>query len=239
MNGLPKHERYLELPAWADDARLLELAAGCIEVQRRSAQPAAAHRDAFAVARSAVSNEALEAVLRAGDDIHGISLRPEISNAIVFDGERVAASVRVDAVRAARELLDAYVAAKLRALLGDRRATVHASGHFWYPPAGYMGWHTNARRPGWRFYVTYADEPERSFFRYRDPVSGRVVTSVDGHWTFRLFRVDRQRPLWHAVYSDTHRFSFGYRVRPWSLKRALRRRLRGATARPRPGAAGA
>jgi len=239
VSGLPKHLRYLELPDWSDDARLLELAAECIALQRRSWQPAAACRGAFDAARGAVSSEALDAVLRAGDDIHGISLHPEISNAIVFDAEHVADSFRVDAVRTAREHLDAHVAAKLRALVGDPRATVHASGHFWYPPAGYMGWHTNAQRPGWRCYVTYADEPGMSFFRYRDPTSGSIVTSVDGRWTFRMFRVDRRRPLWHAVYSDTNRFSFGYRVRPWSLKRALRRRLRGAATRPRPGAAGA
>lgn len=233
MRRLPKRAVYLELPDWESDSRLLDLARECIVLQRRGAPEASAAPDGFDAARTAVSEEALEAILGRGRDIHGIALQPEISNAIVVDARPVALASPLAAVRTARASLDDHVAAKLRALCGDPRATVHASGHFWYPPGGYMGWHTNSQRPGWRLYVTYADEGGRSFFRYRNPGSGEIVTSKDGRWSFRLFRVDRRRPLWHAVYSETHRFSFGYRLRPWSLKRALRRRLRGAEGSPR------
>ena len=231
MNGVPKRAVYLELPDWQRDARLVDLAGECVALQRQGRTPVRATPDGCTAARAAVSEPSLEALLRRRVDVHGISLQPEISNAVVFDADEVASAAHFAALRAARATLDAHVAGKLRALFGDAGATVHASGHFWYPPGGYMGWHTNSRKPGWRFYVSYAEEAGRSFFRYRDPGSGEIITSMDGRWTFRLFRVDRRRPLWHAIYSDTDRFSFGYRLRPWSLKRALRRRLRLAAGR--------
>ncbi|MEW6269846.1 MAG: hypothetical protein AB1689_11185 [Thermodesulfobacteriota bacterium] len=31
-----------------------------------------------------------------------------------------------------------------------------------------------------------------------------------------MFHVSAERPLWHAIHSDTHRFSVGWIVRPWS-----------------------
>ena len=75
-----------------------------------------------------------------------------------------------------------------------------------------MGWHTNNKAPGWRAYLTHASEPGKSFFRYRDPGSGEIVTSMDKEWDLRIFNVDPNAPFWHAVYSDTDRFSFGYRI---------------------------
>ena len=75
-----------------------------------------------------------------------------------------------------------------------------------------MGWHTNSKSPGWRLYISYAEETGKSFFRYRDPDTGQVVTSMDAQWNFRLFRIDSTKPFWHAVYSETNRYSFGYRI---------------------------
>ena len=75
-----------------------------------------------------------------------------------------------------------------------------------------MGWHTNNRAPGVRIYVTHAEEPGRSFFRYRDPDTDQVVTAPDDRWNVRAFRVGSEKPFWHAVYSETHRFSFGYMI---------------------------
>ena len=66
---------------------------------------------------------------------------------------------------------------------------------------------------------------DRSFFRYRRPDGGEIVTSLDTGWNVRLFEVNPARPLWHAVWSETDRFSFGYVVRPWSLRHAVTHRL--------------
>ena len=43
-------------------------------------------------------------------------------------------------------------------------------------------------------------------------MTGEIVTTMDSRWDLRIFRVDPAQSLWHAVYSETDRFSFGYAV---------------------------
>ena len=88
-----------------------------------------------------------------------------------------------------------------------------SSGHFWYPKGSYMGWHTNSRAPGWRIYINFAEEPDKSFFRYRDPETGEIITSWDNQWNLRVFRITARKPIWHCVHSDTNRFSLGYMLK--------------------------
>jgi hypothetical protein len=121
--------------------------------------------------------------------------------------------VRDDRVAELRRQLDLAMTGMLRRLLGHAwNLEARRSGHFWYPPGSHMAWHTNNKAPGWRVYLTYAAEPGRSFFRYRDPRTGEIITTMDNQWDLRLFRVDPAHSLWHAVYSETDRFSFGYAV---------------------------
>ena len=89
-----------------------------------------------------------------------------------------------------------------------------------------MGWHTNSKFPGWRLYITYAEKPGKSFFRYRGPDTGEIVTSMDEEWDFRFFRVARDVLLWHTVHSDTNRFSLGYTLQPWTFRRGVRHRAK-------------
>jgi len=42
----------------------------------------------------------------------------------------------------------------------------------------------------------------------------------------RFFLVDPKRPLWHAIYADAERFSFGYMAHPRSPTALLKRRVR-------------
>jgi len=114
------------------------------------------------------------------------------------------------AVIAARERVDDLVA-DIAAAAGFSSAP---SGHFLYPPGGYIGWHTNSRVPGRRLYLTMVDEPERSWFARRDPDTGEVVYSWDTGRDLRAFDVEKDRPLWHAVWSATQRHSLGYRLLP-------------------------
>ena len=90
-----------------------------------------------------------------------------------------------------------------------------------------MGWHTNSRVPGWRMYLNYAQVPGKSFFRYRDPDTHEVITAWDKQWNFRLFRIDAANPMWHAVYSQTNRFSLGYKLAMRSWPGAVRHALPG------------
>ena len=93
---------------------------------------------------------------------------------------------------------------------------VVASGHFIYPPTGYMGWHTNFKSPCKRLYITYASEDKKSFFRYRDPETKEIITDYDDKGvTLRQFRVTGKPPyFWHCVGSDCIRISLGYRINP-------------------------
>lgn len=80
----------------------------------------------------------------------------------------------------------------------------------WYPEkGGYLGWHIDD--VGDRIYSTWADG--ESFFRYRDPMTGEMVTSYDKpqQWNFRIFKFSNENPLWHCVYAKDTRISIGYR----------------------------
>lgn len=103
------------------------------------------------------------------------------------------------------------LAATLESLLEPRRKMrLFQSGRNWYPRNGYMGWHTNANVQGFRLYCTHAPASRQSYFRYFDPTTQKIETSWDtAGWNFKCFRTDLE-PLWHCVYSETDRISFGY-----------------------------
>lgn len=84
------------------------------------------------------------------------------------------------------------------------------SGAVLYPPHGWMGWHTNSDRDGWRLYISYS-RSTKSFFRWKD--GDAVVTDYDKEgFNFRYFRIgSKDDPFWHCVYADDWRFSLGFR----------------------------
>ena len=207
-------------------------AMACIDAQRRVVPvPQVAARQGGGAAEQ-VSEKALADILAGGDDVHGIATNGGISDVVVINAPNIGDSVHDEEVARLRAQLDRQVASMLRRVVQPGfRIAIRRSGQFWYPPGSHMGWHTNNRAPGWRVYLTHTSEPGRSFFRYRHPVSGEIVTSTDGDWDLRVFRVDPDRPLWHAVYSDTDRFSFGYVIVPQSLPRALLQWGKGMLAR--------
>lgn len=87
------------------------------------------------------------------------------------------------------------------------------SGFFWYPPNGFCGWHTNNNCEGERIYFAWAPEDNKSFFRYRDPDTGEIITDWDKKgWQHRKFIVARDKPFWHCVGSMTNRISIGLRI---------------------------
>lgn len=185
----------------------------CIEVQKESAREALAAFRPHPTSTHEVSEERLNEILAQGDDIHGIASDRSISNVITFSAKNIRDAIRDPVVEQSRREVDREMGKLMKALFRNNGTlSVTSSGHLWYPPGSYMGWHTNSRVPGWRIYVNYAEQPGRSFFRYREPDTGRIVTLNDKPWNIRIFRITRDRPLWHAVYSETNRFSMGYMV---------------------------
>lgn len=86
------------------------------------------------------------------------------------------------------------------------------SGHFYYPKNGYMSWHTNSDKPEKRVYITYVDEPNKSFFR--SYVNDEMITDWDSNnLNIRVFDATNTEPYyWHCVYSECNRYSFGFRL---------------------------
>lgn len=174
-----------------------------------------------------VSEQELAKVLKRDIDVHGIASEDSISNVITFGASHIQGAVLDDEVNLKRERVDESMSELVGGIfVPAKRRSVISSGHFWYPKGSWMGWHTNSRAPGWRIYINHAEEPGKSFFRYRDPSSGEVHTLVDREWNLRVFRVERERPLWHCVYSDTNRFSLGYMIQDVSVLDRLLRKLR-------------
>lgn len=219
---------YRELSAWCEDQQFLASIKTCVDAQKRAAEEY--FRKVYTPnhdARRIVSKAMLEEVLATGTDVHGIAKQPEISNVIVFNAKNMGDAVMSKDVFALRERIDDMVAAKVRETFDIGKGWgVSCSGHFWYPPGGYMGWHTNSGAPDWRLYICYAEEPDKSFFRYRDPDSLEIITTMDQSWGVRLFLVTPAKPLWHAIYSDTNRFSLGYRIHPWRPLKSFIRKVR-------------
>jgi hypothetical protein len=202
---------YQELSgAWITDVTKAAIER-CIAAQRVAGSE---HVRRFVPDRSGghvVSAEALAELVRTGGEWPDPALE---RNMIAFNLP-VSAPILHDAETARqREVVDRALSVDVARLFAfdDEIPGLVAAGQLWYPAGGYRAWHTNNKHPGWRLYVTYCDEPGRSFFRYRDPLSAEVVTSPDKRWTLRIFNVGPDRPFWHAVYSQTDRFSFGYRL---------------------------
>lgn len=199
----------------------------CVEAQNEAGSVRRQDFRSEPEAELRVSEQSLNNLLASGTEVTGLASERHITNAIPFGNGNVAGSVRDHrAPRLLRNLDTALTAWARQAFEPGEKPVFFSVARYWYPPGSYMGWHTNSRFPGWRLYITYCDEPGKSFFRYRDPLTGEVITSMDTGLDFRLFEVSRVRRLWHAVYSETDRYSLGYMVRPWSPHVALIHTLR-------------
>tara|TARA_Y100000593_G_scaffold32428_1_gene63952 strand:- start:3427 stop:4101 length:675 start_codon:yes stop_codon:yes gene_type:complete len=94
------------------------------------------------------------------------------------------------------------------------REDIIQSGNFLYKPGGYMGWHTNYKRPGLRVYIVYSLDGG-SEFKYSVCGSNEIHTIVEKPgWNINIFRVDIPPSyIWHSVRNtDTWRASLGFRI---------------------------
>lgn len=78
-----------------------------------------------------------------------------------------------------------------------------------YAPYSSMPWHTNSDLEGIRTYYIYSKK--RSIFRYRNVENGLIYNDEDNSgWTARTFKINKQEPLWHSIWSEGYRFAFGF-----------------------------
>lgn len=87
-------------------AELLRAAEHCVQQQRKAAQPL--YRDFKPVESplDVVSPEALQDILETGEDIHGVSNEPSISDAVTFGFSHIPDSVHSEEVQSSRAEVD-------------------------------------------------------------------------------------------------------------------------------------
>jgi len=216
MNKLVFKEEKIfhELNFLKEDQELIDYAEQCLQLYKEFySDKGSVNLEQNKAVKEKVSERTLAQILSQGRDIHGIKTNREISNVRIFSLQELKTSPHYEEMIRLGNSLDQIVFDRLRKLfITEKDLLVSNSGRFWYPKGGYMGWHTNSQAPGWRFYINHAEETSKSFFRYRDPETLSIVTSWDERWNFRLFRIDPEKVLWHAIYADTNRFSLGYKV---------------------------
>lgn len=95
---------------------------------------------------------------------------------------------------------------KCRQLLGAQIVT----NAIMYKPMTEMPWHTDYELPGTRIYYTFT--VGESIFRYRN-CEGSIVEDYDNlGWTTRKFKPGKEdNLLWHSVWTEKARFSFGFK----------------------------
>lgn len=104
---------------------------------------------------------------------------------------------------------------KLNEIENDINGYYIPSGFYYYPPNGACGWHTNSNNPGKRIYLTYAQEENKSFFRYYDNEKKEIVTKYDKKgWFINKFNVrqEEEERFWHCIGSETNRISIGFNL---------------------------
>lgn len=93
-----------------------------------------------------------------------------------------------------------------RVVLEVERFGKSTTNSIWYPPDGFMDWHTNSNNPGKRLYVAWSETGDSGMRWFRD---GAVVDDPDQPgWNVRIF----DTPQWHMVYAHCWRYSIGWKV---------------------------
>jgi len=94
--------------------------------------------------------------------------------------------------------------------VADMIGATRLTNYNYYPKGNYLTWHTNSDVQGMRTYYSFCSGGY-SCFRYIDPDTKEIIDVVDNKgWNVNQFTVSKEKPLWHTVYSDTRRFSFGF-----------------------------
>lgn len=81
-----------------------------------------------------------------------------------------------------------------------------------YYPQSVMQWHTNSDMVGQRIYYTYTKGP--AAFMYINANGERVIDHDNIGWTCRTFDIKgSDNPLWHTVWTQEERYSFGFWIK--------------------------
>ena len=81
-----------------------------------------------------------------------------------------------------------------------------------YYPFSCICWHTNSNCEGLRTYVHYCAGEAPSQFIYHSEGKNYAIDEKKG-WNVKQFTISKEKPLWHAAWTDRFRVTFGINVK--------------------------
>jgi hypothetical protein len=103
----------------------------------------------------------------------------------------------------------------------------------YYPPGGFVGWHTNWNAPAYQILFTWSDTGE-GYFKYQDPSTKEIVRikDVPGWQCRHYYFAGEKEPeyhCWHAAYANCDRITLAFKFVNeglYSSKDVMARQLR-------------
>ena len=85
----------------------------------------------------------------------------------------------------------------------------------YYPPKGFVGWHTNWNAFGWQMIITWSESGD-GYFSYYDKKKDEIVTEYDVKgWQARWYRFGRkdepEHHCWHTAWTECPRFTLAFK----------------------------
>lgn len=127
-------------------------------------------------------------------------------------------SLPIDRITSAEEpvaAINEYVRADFVSELG---ANANALFNY-YPPGGFVGWHTNENNSGHQFLFTWSQDGD-GYFRYYDKQKDEIVHIPDvPGWQCRHYHFGQDEPdhCWHAAYTNSPRITVCVLFRWWDF----------------------
>jgi hypothetical protein len=87
----------------------------------------------------------------------------------------------------------------------------------YYPPGGFVGWHTNQNNSGWQFIFSWSEQGN-GFFQYYDKKKKAIVQIPDkAGWQCRHYHFGKDEPdhCWHSAYTNVPRITVCVLFRWW------------------------
>lgn len=88
----------------------------------------------------------------------------------------------------------------------------------YYPPEGFVGWHTNSNNVSHQLLFTWSKNGD-GYFRYYDDATKKIVTQPDkvGWQCKSHYFGPRNKPLWHCCHTKGPRITFAVKLRGENL----------------------
>ena len=87
----------------------------------------------------------------------------------------------------------------------------------WYPPGGFVGWHTNQNNSGYQFIFSWSEKGD-GYFQYYDKKQNKIIKLPDKPgWQVRHFHFGetKEEHCWHSAYTKVKRITVCALFRYW------------------------